>query len=281
MTIQQPTSTNFLNNPDHALSHRIFANDDSAPVKSIVVDASGNIGINQETPTATLHLEPTAVGTIGLRLKGITDQTADMLVIENDSGTDLVKIEDDGKVTFQNDTDSTSGFQILDADGGTPIFNVDTTNERIGIGTASPISALQVVGAISDSPTSAGVHMGVSGGNFAAIQLFHSQGGFIDFSDGSGEDGDYRIIEASGIFQIRQGVSTPVFSINSSGRATIGTTTFLTNEADLLLDENGILAMKETTTPTADTNFGKVYTKNDDKIYFQDGAGAEHEIAFV
>ncbi|MCK5608889.1 hypothetical protein KAR91_43855 [Candidatus Pacearchaeota archaeon] len=38
-------------------------------------------------------------------------------------------------VVFQPNTDSTTFFQVLDADGGTPILNVDTTNERVGIGT--------------------------------------------------------------------------------------------------------------------------------------------------
>lgn len=50
---------------------------------------------------------------------------------------------------------------------------------------------------------------------------------------------------------------------------------------DLLLRGDGVLAMAETTTPTADTNYGKVYCKSDNKLYFQDGAGTEHEIAFV
>lgn len=45
--------------------------------------------------------------------------------------------------------------------------------------------------------------------------------------------------------------------------------------------EAGLLTLKERATPTADANYGKIYTKNDNKIYFQDGAGAEHEIAFV
>lgn len=45
--------------------------------------------------------------------------------------------------------------------------------------------------------------------------------------------------------------------------------------------EAGVVTIKETTTPTADTDYGKVYTKNDNKLYFQDGAGVEHEIAFV
>lgn len=64
------------------------------------------------------------------------------------------------------------------------------------------------------------------------------------------------------------------------GRIGIGAVP-LSNECDIGLFENGILALKETTTPTADANYGKVYTKNDNKIYFQDGAGTEHEIAFV
>jgi len=46
-------------------------------------------------------------------------------------------------------------------------------------------------------------------------------------------------------------------------------------------DKVGTLFMKETTTPTATTNYGKVYTKSDNKLYFQDGAGTENEIAFV
>jgi len=42
-----------------------------------------------------------------------------------------------------------------------------------------------------------------------------------------------------------------------------------------------VLRIKEGATPVAEADYGKVYTKNDNKIYFQDGAGVEHEIAFV
>ena len=45
---------------------------------------------------------------------------------------------------FQPATDSTTFFQVLDADGGTPILNVDSTNERVGIGTATPTAAFQM-----------------------------------------------------------------------------------------------------------------------------------------
>lgn len=56
---------------------------------------------------------------------------------------------------------------------------------------------------------------------------------------------------------------------------------FVSADYDLGLVGQGVLCLKETTTPTADTNYGKVYCKNDDKLYFQDGAGNEHEVAFV
>ncbi len=48
---------------------------------------------------------------------------------------------------------------------------------------------------------------------------------------------------------------------------------------DMLL-EGGSLVLKEITTPTADANYGKLYCKSDDKLYFQDGAGAEHTVSF-
>ena len=50
---------------------------------------------------------------------------------------------------------------------------------------------------------------------------------------------------------------------------------------DLMLAGDGVLGLKETATPTADTNYGKIYCKDTNKLFFQDGAGVEHEIAFV
>jgi len=52
-----------------------------------------------------------------------------------------------------------------------------------------------------------------------------------------------------------------------------GTSTF-TN--DLKID--GVITLTETTTPSALTNYGKIYPKSDNLLYFQDGAGTEHSI---
>jgi hypothetical protein len=64
------------------------------------------------------------------------------------------------------------------------------------------------------------------------------------------------------------------------GDVAVGATQ-LTNEGDVQLLNDGVLAMVETSTPTADADHGKLYTKNDNKLYFQDGAGTEHEVAYA
>ena len=65
-------------------------------------------------------------------------------------------------------------------------------------------------------------------------------------------------------------------TIRGTGQVGIGTNAPSAN-ADLTL-ESGVLNLKETTTPTADTNYGKIYTKNDNKLYFQDGEGNEYTV---
>jgi len=43
----------------------------------------------------------------------------------------------------------------------------------------------------------------------------------------------------------------------------------------------GVLGLKETTTPTAVADWGAIYTKADNNLYFQDGAGTEHTVTIV
>ena len=53
--------------------------------------------------------------------------------------------------------------------------------------------------------------------------------------------------------------------------------TEMTRIAEWVTD--GRITLKETTTPTALANYGKIYTKNDNNFYFQDGAGVEHNVS--
>ena len=70
-------------------------------------------------------------------------------------------------------------------------------------------------------------------------------------------------------------VDSPTFHVDAADNAVgIGTVTPSAN-ADLTL-EGGVLNFKETTTPTADTDYGKLYTKSTNELFFQDGDGTEH-----
>lgn len=49
-------------------------------------------------------------------------------------------------VVFQPDTDSTTFLQVLDADGGNPVLNVDTINGWVGFGTNTPNQKITIGG---------------------------------------------------------------------------------------------------------------------------------------
>ncbi len=53
------------------------------------------------------------------------------------------------------------------------------------------------------------------------------------------------------------------------------------NVGDPILEGQTSILLAETTTPSAVTNFAQIYTKTDNRIYFQDGAGVEHEVVEV
>lgn len=74
MAIQQPVATDKQNSPDHSLSHRVFANDDAAPAKAVVVDSSGNIllgdgttNYTQVSTTGDITLVGSAKGLLAIR----------------------------------------------------------------------------------------------------------------------------------------------------------------------------------------------------------------------
>ena len=120
-------------------------------------------------------------------------------------------------------------------------------NGYIGIGTTSPETELEVIGTVTATA-------------------------FV--GDGSGLTG---IIPGNGL-DSEDGSITDAVYVNNEGKVGIGTTSPSAN-ADLTL-EKGILCLKETTAPTGDTDYGKLFTKSDNGLYFQDGAGTEHKINF-
>ena len=94
---------------------------------------------------------------------------------------------------------------------------------RVGIGTTSPQSSLSVAGSIPNSPSTEGVHLGLTS-NYAVMQLNGNTGGIIDFAE-AGVDNAGRIIytHSSDAMQFQTAASTKM-TIDSLGRVGIGNT---------------------------------------------------------
>jgi hypothetical protein len=116
--------------------------------EGIALRTDGTVGIGTITPGAQLE----SVLSTGAQLRLSHTTASKFLDVTVDTNHDATfKPSSTGQIIFQPTTDSTDFLQVLDADGGTPILNVDSTNERVGIGTASPSYAIEVSGAASPS----------------------------------------------------------------------------------------------------------------------------------
>lgn len=109
---------------------------------AINTDASGNLGCDTNTYLTSSSAFVQGGNIFGApAILGTNDAFGLTLEV---GGNSALTIADGGAITLQNEVDSTAGFQILDADGGTAILTVDTQNERVGIGTSAPIAGFEV-----------------------------------------------------------------------------------------------------------------------------------------
>lgn len=107
---------------------------------SLTTSGGTRFGIGLASPGAVLHASGLASG---IDLFRVTDATT--------ASMDVFKIADEGAVTIKTRTNSTTAFQIQPSGSTTPILNVDTSNLRVGIGTAAPAYLLDAAGDINTS----------------------------------------------------------------------------------------------------------------------------------
>ena len=141
-----------------AANHEAFAYDElsgfGVPPGEGDLLVKGELGVGITIPHAKVEIRDPAV--TQLRLTNVFDGVAanDRHVdFEVDANSDLtVTPEGTGQVILEPTTDSTDFFQVMDANGGTSMLTVDSTNERVGIGTDSPGSRLHVSHNVGGAP---------------------------------------------------------------------------------------------------------------------------------
>jgi hypothetical protein len=108
--------------------------------EKMVIENGGDVGIGTTNPNTKLEILDTSTQ---LRLAFDSTHYTDFQ-IQSDHDL-LINPTNTGQVLFQPTVDSTGFFQVLDQDGVTPILNVDSTNDRLGIGTATPDNTLEIL----------------------------------------------------------------------------------------------------------------------------------------
>lgn len=98
------------------------------------VDNNGDIGAGV-TPSSVAKFRLLDASGPQLRMEFDATKFADFTVDTNHDLT--IKPSSTGQVVFQPTTDSVDFLQVLDADGGTPILNVDSVSEAVSIKTTT------------------------------------------------------------------------------------------------------------------------------------------------
>lgn len=108
---------------------------------------------NQTTVQASnMYVQAATTGSVAAKLQAFNGGSGDILDFLNGAGVLVGSVNSVGSVLVKPSTNSTSAFQVQPSGSATPAFNVDTSNARVGIGTATPTRALDVL--VSDASES-------------------------------------------------------------------------------------------------------------------------------
>ena len=117
--------------------------------------------------------------------------------------------------------------------------------------------------------------LGFSAGEVVETGSFNTYMGFRSTASGTNVENEVVICggKTGSAQTVGKGSNTVVLGADTSTDIYLGQNSQSTAHCQFL-------ALKETSTPTALSNYGKIYCTSDNELFFQDGDGTEHQISF-
>lgn len=197
-------------------------------------------------------------------------------------------------LAFETTSDSTKGKFLF----GTSAY--DEVTNRLGIGLNSPTSQAHIKGSLTvaitgtlsitiGTPNVVGIgtlfttelqegdSIKIANEVFTVNTITDALNLILDSNHSAGASGVTAYSDPD-LIKLDNGDGVNKFIVDKSGKIAVNGIPSA-NENDILLNLDGVMAMKETTTPTADMDIAKIYAKADNNLYFQDGAGVEKTLS--
>jgi hypothetical protein len=207
------------------------------------------------------NIPVTANGSVHIDCDNNNNGSSEKIIFSHDNGTELMRIQENGSVGIGT---SNPSYDLHVEGGGARIVCKGNS--------AYTYTTINAINSDSDN-----LEMLAYGRNATGTYLGQTRGGGLFI--GAQPNAVFALGTTNAKPLVLGTDNTERMRITSNGNIGIGTSS-PSAYADITL-QRGVLCIKETTTPGPDTGHGKIYTKTNNRLYFQDGAGTEHEIAFT
>ncbi len=205
-----------------------------------------------------------------------TDYVAMWLFATNDINEPIIAIMGQDEYTNLNNADQNATYESLTF-GNLPIPEmkiiyrlISQSANTYGNAVKSRLRDIQDLRGISNLPagtyiaTDHGLLTGLQDQDHSATAIYTEPSGFNTILSASDTDVQLALDTLDDLITVPQIISD-----------------VWTHNDDLIIQDDGVIQMQETTTPAAVSGYGKIYTKADNKLYFQDGSGFEHAIQLL
>lgn len=106
----------------------------NANYTSYAVSGTASAGTGATAYGGYFGLSPLSTATSGAALYATNSTVSANILQLQDNTTSVLTVSDGGAVLFQNQTNSTTAFQIQNAAGSTTLLNIDTSNSEVELG---------------------------------------------------------------------------------------------------------------------------------------------------